>query len=395
ASLCSMERTEMGGEDSVKKPPTVEQLPPGPSTPSISQPKTTPGSDPGPSQDKAQLDTLLGILAASSSTLPPAAQQMIATIQESSVNSATKAKHKAVAEQARAQQALAKTQTQHTAYLQAWQQYITQLASLLEGQIQEQAAILEEFDQAELAWTQTEHAATQQLAKLTSDVRESESAEKEAEEADQVVDMAIEQEQKLKAASEESQHAAKRMLHALTDMRNTAAEQLQKVMHGPNDLPERVESSIEYDPTYVGILEKVMLTILSIPATIESYGKLRPVTLQKPSPLLSMCGALPECQVSGRGAEIFGQASESAMYKYQADSVGTVHFDTVTPQPSFFNSWVKPSTIAYMRVPSLPVAWQSTEDEAGVLEQAELLPSGVLAAPGAHLPIADLGMFQL
>ena len=232
-----------GGEDSAKKPPTVEQLPPGPPTPAISQPKSIPGSDPGPSQDKAQLDTLLGILAASSSTLPPAAQQMIATIQENSVSSATKAKHKAVAEQARAQQALAKTQAQRTAYLQAWQQYITQLASLLEGQIQEQTAILEDFDQAELAWTQTEHAATQQLAKLTNDVRESESAEKDAEEADQAVDMAIEQEQKLKAASEESQHAAKRMLHALTDMRNTAAEQLQKASRDGSRTPRRQADS--------------------------------------------------------------------------------------------------------------------------------------------------------
>ena len=31
----------------------------------------------------------------------------------------------------------------------------------------------------------------------------------------------------------------------------------------------------------------------------------------------------------------------------------------------------------------------------GILERAEILPSGVLAAPGAHLPISDLGLFQL
>ena len=31
----------------------------------------------------------------------------------------------------------------------------------------------------------------------------------------------------------------------------------------------------------------------------------------------------------------------------------------------------------------------------GVLEQAELLPKGILTAPGAHLPIAELGLFQL
>ena len=31
----------------------------------------------------------------------------------------------------------------------------------------------------------------------------------------------------------------------------------------------------------------------------------------------------------------------------------------------------------------------------GVLEQAEILPTGVLTAPGAHIPIAELGLFQL
>ena len=31
----------------------------------------------------------------------------------------------------------------------------------------------------------------------------------------------------------------------------------------------------------------------------------------------------------------------------------------------------------------------------GVLDQAEILPAGVLVAPGAHLPVADLGLFQL
>ena len=228
------------GEDASKKPPSLEALPAGPSVPAISQPKQAAAAEAAPSQDKMQLESLLGILAASSSSLPPAAQQLIANIQESTVTSTTKAKHKAVTEQAKARQALAKVQSQRAAYLQAWQQYVNQLATLLETQVQEQTSVLEEFDQAELMWTQAEHSATQQLTKLTSTDRDSaEPADKDFEDAEEAVDMTIETEQKLRAASEASQHNAKRMLAALTDLQQSAEEQVQKAGRDGSRTPRR------------------------------------------------------------------------------------------------------------------------------------------------------------
>ena len=153
-------------DQSMAKPPTLDVVPAAPTAPTLVNPKPGQLADTGPSADRIQLEALLGALAGSSATLPPAAQQMIATLQENTAQSEARVMHKAVTEQARARQALTRVQAQRTAYLAAWHTYLGQLASLLESQLAEQSTVLENFDNSELMWTQADQGATQQLARL-------------------------------------------------------------------------------------------------------------------------------------------------------------------------------------------------------------------------------------
>ena len=206
------------GKDAMPMPPTLEALPTAPQMPSVALPKKT-ATEPPPDPAKAQLEALLGVLSSSATALPAAAQQMIATMQESTAQSTTKAMHKAVAEQARSRQALAKVQSQRATYLQAWHSYMSQLATLLEHQITEQNQVLESFDQSELLWSQADQQATQALARLAgAEAAPAEALEREMEVSEEMADHTIEVEQKLQAATQVSQESAKKMLAALHEM---------------------------------------------------------------------------------------------------------------------------------------------------------------------------------
>ncbi|CAE7463599.1 unnamed protein product [Symbiodinium sp. CCMP2592] len=217
------------GKDMPPQPPSMDILPTAPAQPSVAVPKKGPTEMP-PDPAKAQLEALLGALSSSTASLPPIAQQMIATMQESTAQCATRAMHKAVAEQAKSRQALAKVQSQRAAYLQSWHTYMSQLASLLESQVAEQAAILEKFDQSEILWSQADHQATQALARLAGAEAgtTTDPVERDMEVSEDAVEQAIEVEQKLQAATHESQQSAKKMVDALHEMRQSAEDQLQK-----------------------------------------------------------------------------------------------------------------------------------------------------------------------
>eukprot|EP00439_Symbiodinium_sp_Y106_P015924 s9989_g2.t1 len=140
---------------------------------------------------------------------------MLASLQETQTQSNTKLMHRAVADQSRARQALAKIQVQRATYLQAWHEYLAQLAGLLETQIQEQSQVLEDLDQSELQWLGADQAATQQLARLTGAPEKEEDGADSMEDTASAVDTAVAAESKLRAATAESQQSAKRMLTAL------------------------------------------------------------------------------------------------------------------------------------------------------------------------------------
>ncbi|CAE7633716.1 unnamed protein product [Symbiodinium sp. CCMP2456] len=217
--------------------PTVDDLPAPPAPPTISGPKR-PSADAGAQPEKSQLDTLVRLLAGSSAALPEAAQQILAEVQQNSAQAATRGRHRAVADQAKARAALAKVQNSRASYLQAWSEYMSRLTGLVEKQVQEQGRIMEELDAAEIQWTGAERHATQQLAKLAA------TGEKEAEEEDnnseEMVDSAIEQEAKLKAASSERQAATTKVLSVLTTLSQTAAEQAQEHAREGSRTPRRV-----------------------------------------------------------------------------------------------------------------------------------------------------------
>ncbi|CAE7506713.1 unnamed protein product, partial [Symbiodinium sp. CCMP2456] len=219
-------------------PPTLDTLPTMPAPPSIQQPRKQ-GTETAQTPEKAHLDALLGVLSASSTTLPPEAQQMIAALQESNSQSTTKAMHKAVAEQAKARQTLAKVQAQRASYLQAWHTYTGQLATLLEQQLQEQSQVLEGLDKSEVLWTQADQQATQLLARLAGADKEPPDSEREMEDNEDMVVTAVELESKLQKATEESQQSAKQMIGALADMQNRMQEHMAKNGRDGSRTPRR------------------------------------------------------------------------------------------------------------------------------------------------------------
>ena len=71
-----------------------------------------------------------------------------------------------------------------------------------------------------MLWTQAEHAATQALAKMTTEgAIQTDSADKEMEDSDAAVDAAIEIESRPQEASAESQKSVKRIAEALSEMK--------------------------------------------------------------------------------------------------------------------------------------------------------------------------------
>eukprot|EP00439_Symbiodinium_sp_Y106_P015585 s4140_g2.t1 len=225
------------------RPPALEQLPSAPAVPALAAPKQQ-VQEPAPSPMKAQLDTLLGLLSGSSAALPPEAQQMIAALQETNSQSNAKGMHRAVADQAKARQTLARIQTQKATYLQAWHAYVSELAALLETQLAEQAAVMSDFEEKELQWSQAEAQASQQLARMTGASGEStEAGEREMEISEELADTAAEAAARLRQSTEESQASAKQMLAALRDVQQTAAEQVQQSAREGSRTPRRTQTN--------------------------------------------------------------------------------------------------------------------------------------------------------
>ena len=231
------------GDAQNPRPPALEQLPSAPAVPALAAPKQQ-VQEPAPSPMKAQLDTLLGLLSGSSAALPPEAQQMIAALQETNSQSNAKVMHRAVADQAKARQTLARIQTQKATYLQAWHAYVSELAALLETQLAEQAAVMSDFEEKELQWSQAEAQASQQLARMTGASGEStEAGEREMEISEELADTAAEAAARLRQSTEESQASAKQMLAALRDVQQTAAEQVQQSAREGSRTPRRTQTN--------------------------------------------------------------------------------------------------------------------------------------------------------
>ncbi|CAE7835275.1 unnamed protein product [Symbiodinium sp. CCMP2592] len=234
-----------GGKGKTEPPPTapsIEGLPAAPSAPALAAPKK-PAAEATPAPEKTQLEALLGLLVNSAVPLPDGVQQMVQDMQQSSSQASAKVLHRAVTDQSKARQALARIRLQRSTYMEAWRDYLVQLSALLEQQLQEQTTILQSFDEHETQWIGMESQATVQLSKLTSGDKEApdsiEGTERDAEMAEQQVDNAIETEQRLRAASGEGQEATKKMIAALSEMRQNAEEQIRAHTREGSRTPRR------------------------------------------------------------------------------------------------------------------------------------------------------------
>ncbi|CAE7467338.1 CACNA1S [Symbiodinium sp. CCMP2592] len=212
--------------------PSVEDLPVAPVTPTIVPPRK-PTPDATASNDRLQLEALAKILSTSGINLPDAAQQLVVGIQQSSSQSSARALHKAVADQTRAKQSLAKVRQARLGYTQAWATYLGQLTQVVETQVREQERILDELDDAEAQWSGAEREATQLLAKMTSSgdgkpedrVTEVDDEDKDMDAAEAAVDAAIDMEAKMRAETEARRQASQNVVAVLGQLRQSAQEQ--------------------------------------------------------------------------------------------------------------------------------------------------------------------------
>ena len=216
--------------------PRVEVLPAPPAVPNIQNPKRGAGDTTGAvSSDRAQLEALLASLSGATS-LPEAAQAMVTEFQRSVSKNTARDLHRVVTEQAKARQEPASLRGQRTAYLAAWQQYVSEVVEMVDKQIKEQSSILEAFSNSEIAWAQQESQASQALARLA---RQDDSAVEvisdgmEADElAEDKVNEAIEIEQRVKREQEAQVQASSQILQALQAVKQQADEQASKDREG-------------------------------------------------------------------------------------------------------------------------------------------------------------------
>ena len=221
----SKDRQPAWGQDQQPSAPSLDVLPAAPPGPSMALPKK--GNDDSQpataSSEKSQFEALVKILAASSVTLPEAAQQLVADAQQTSVQTQARAHHKAVADHNKAKQALTKVQQTRAVYLRSWAEYTAQLTQLVEKQVKEQGRILEDLDAAEVQWTVAEHQAKKCLARLMNPDADEDKEEIDMNGPEEMVDVAVDMEAKLRSATEAKQYEASQVLSVLGKIRSAAA----------------------------------------------------------------------------------------------------------------------------------------------------------------------------
>ena len=217
--------------------PSLDALPQVPAAPPPTLPRKQ-GVEPSgaagsqPSSERAQLDALMAVLATTSG-LPEAAQAMLTEYQKTNSRSTAKDLHKAVADQAKARQELAKIRGTRQAYLSSWKDYVTQVMDLLDEQVKAQVTILESFDQAELEWSQQEAQASQILAKLAAHTGgAADQLEVEVEDSDAMVTEAVEVETRLRREQEEQHKSTRQVLEALLKVKQQAEAQAKPEREG-------------------------------------------------------------------------------------------------------------------------------------------------------------------
>ena len=232
------------GMESVPVAPAVEALPVPPKSvapPLPKKPAEVSGSAVSP--EKAQLDTLVALLAESGTTMPESIRVMVAEHQRSTTQNLTRSLHRAVADQSRARAELQRVRSNRSAYLAAWKQYIDQLSALLEQQLSDQGVALEAFNAAEIEWMGAEREATTAISRMAQKEQTQAEADQEMEDNELKITEAVEEEARLRKEKEEQQKAGAQLSAALQVARQQAAEHLTRHQREGSRSPRRKTES--------------------------------------------------------------------------------------------------------------------------------------------------------
>ena len=145
------------------QPPALAQ----PSLPNASAASAATASETTTNDAQAKLDQLLTTLTSSKEVLPPSVMQILGEYSSSSTNAESKALLRAVKAKTAAKRELAKLRASKGTFMSAWSAYLAQVSELLEKQLAEQQAALQQYDEAEIKWEEQLKEASQSLARLS------------------------------------------------------------------------------------------------------------------------------------------------------------------------------------------------------------------------------------
>ena len=226
------------GQPEQPQAPRVAALPAAPEAAGLSLPKAAPsGATAGGAASSSNTDqNLLKALlthVAQMDNVPEELATLVGQHKDEAYRAQGKAMHKVVARQQEAQRALSKVREDRQAYELAWGQYLEQLSTLMETQLQERATTLEKFDASEDAWRKQLEEASAELSKKAAqhlspsmDVEVQEISDQEIEEREKQVDDAIE-EAKLQHSRQAREHTdakAKDLVKAMKNLREQLPE---------------------------------------------------------------------------------------------------------------------------------------------------------------------------
>ena len=232
------------GSDTSPTAPQVEALPAPPSTAAPQFPKKpSEASSSNASPEKAQLDALVAMLAASGTAMPESIRSMVAEHQKATTQNLARSLHRAVADQSKARAELQKIRTSRSSYLAAWKQYIDQLSTLLEAQLTDQGTALEAFNAAEIEWIGAEREATVAISRMANKDQVQTEADQDMEDSESKIMEAVEEESRLRQEKEEQQKAGLQLQAALRVARQQAAEHLTQHQRDGSRTPRRKAES--------------------------------------------------------------------------------------------------------------------------------------------------------
>eukprot|EP00439_Symbiodinium_sp_Y106_P072598 s1089_g13.t1 len=208
------------------EPPQASQLPKPPTTPSVPQPRG-PTATGQPTEDRKMLQALVAGLAGADQ-LPEAVRELMAKVSGNSVQQEAKELHKMVQTRSAAFSALNQIEADRAIYEQSWAAYTTSLVGLLQEQLQTRQHTLQEFDTAQVEWTEKLKEVSAQIKQATktgglssgAEVEQVDSSDEEAMEAE--VNDDAERAAKRQVRQEEMQTQHRQILDALQQVQAAA-----------------------------------------------------------------------------------------------------------------------------------------------------------------------------